>query len=369
MRTVSFGVSVAVGALLFSAACGGRVDGSTEHGTVADEVPASDLGGGRPPAVSKAPETVAEDLGEPSALAVSGDRLVFVTRSTMLEGELVRAGAVFVADVRTGPALMIAIDRQGAVYETLALAKDRAYVGASDGRIVVVSLDGGEARTLAELDGPAVALAASATHVYAATRSGALVRIPADGGELETLGGAAAEVRGLAALDGALFVATDDGAVARIDVASRSVDVVSRGGGVPCAMVNDDRRVYWTSVDDDGGKVLGVSAADGAVVHVADVEVPACAIAAAGPNLYFATTTRAEATAPRATGGPAPLDGAVGSMEAGAGLGLMRASAAGGEPVRIAEADHARAHPGALAADRGSLYFLTDTAVLRLRTR
>jgi hypothetical protein len=45
----------------------------------------------------------------------------------------------------------------------------------------------------------------------------------------------------------------------------------------------------------------------------------------------------------------------------------MRAPIAGGEPVAVARASRALAQPGAVAVDGTHVYWLTETAVLRLR--
>jgi hypothetical protein len=45
----------------------------------------------------------------------------------------------------------------------------------------------------------------------------------------------------------------------------------------------------------------------------------------------------------------------------------MRAPIGGGEPVAIAQASRALAQPGAVAVDASHVYWLTESAVLRLK--
>ena len=61
-----------------------------------------------------------------------------------------------------------------------------------------------------------------------------------------------------------------------------------------------------------------------------------------------------------------PVKGSGGRATSTSGLGLMRAPIAGGEPVAVAQASRALTQPGAVAVDATHVYWLTDTAVLRL---
>jgi hypothetical protein len=93
----------------------------------------------------------------------------------------------------------------------------------------------------------------------------------------------------------------------------------------------------------------------GEVATVASGAFSACAIAADHDSLYFATTI------------PNALPVKAGGGDSSPGLGLMRAPIAGGEPVAIAEASRALAQPGAVAVDATHVYWLTESAVLRLK--
>ena len=103
--------------------------------------------------------------------------------------------------------------------------------------------------------------------------------------------------------------------------------------------------------------MLRLSLEGGEVTTVASGAFSACAIAADGDNLYFATTL------PNAL----PVKSGDGAGTSTSGLGLMRAPIGGGEPVAIAEAARALAQPGAVAVDDTHVYWLTQAAVLRLR--
>jgi hypothetical protein len=103
--------------------------------------------------------------------------------------------------------------------------------------------------------------------------------------------------------------------------------------------------------------VLRLSLDGGEVTTVASGAFSACAIAADSQSLYFATTV------PNAL--PVKSGDTAGAPTSG--LGLMRAPIAGGEPVAIAEAARALAQPGAVAVDQTHVYWLTQSAVLRLR--
>ncbi len=345
---------IVVGALLsLFTACGGRADeGTTIEGSVSSTLPPpSDTGGFAPPmpATSAGPERIAEGVGTPSALAVTSDRIVFTTRSTIVAGETVATGALFVRDKDVGPALMLAVDRQGASYDALATDDTTAYVAASDGRIVAVPFVGGATTTIADLEAPAVALAASGAHVFFADQAGRVGRVAKAGGKAENLVAGAGAVRGLDADEAAVYIATakSGGAAARIlRVSLEGGDrKVLTSGNEPCAMVRDGRRLFWTSPGAPDshavgtGAVMRLSLDEGEVTTVASGAFSACALAAGGNSLYFA---------------------------ASAGVGLMRASLAGGPPTMVTGAAGALAQRGAIAVDTQYVYWLTEAAVVRL---
>jgi hypothetical protein len=95
----------------------------------------------------------------------------------------------------------------------------------------------------------------------------------------------------------------------------------------------------------------------GEVATVASGSFTACAIAADKDSLFFATTV------PNAL----PVKSGDATSAPSSGLGLMRAPIAGGEPVAVAQASRALAQPGAVAVDASHVYWLTESAVLRLR--
>lgn len=356
MRTVSLAPLFALSLL----ACGGLVDAPADEAPL-PAPPRTQEGEATPaPELPRGPERVADGVGRPSALGLAQDRVVFTTRATVVEGQMVDAGGLFVSDKRTGPALLVALDRQGASFDALALDDERAYVATSDGRLLGVPLFGGAETVLAELAEPAVALATSGDHVYFATGSGALARAPKVAGTVEPVGSAGAPVRSLLVDGSSVLAATagDDGvgAVVRVEIGTGASEVLS-SAGAPCAMVKDGRQLYWTTAKDAAsGAILSLSLEDGAVTTVAKGAFAACAIAADGQSLWFATTSTARS--------PGSLETA--SLEA-AGDGLMRAPAGGGDPVHVAGAARVLAHPGAIAADERHVYWMTESAVLRLR--
>lgn len=362
------------GLLVVLAACGGSVDSSTGSD---DSLPVPGREGEQGlylPARPGGPDNIADRVGSPTAIAMTADRVVFTTRTTTLAGHRVEAGALFVADKRVGPALMVSVDRQGASFDTLATDGATAFVGTSDARLLAVPVAGGTTTTVATLEAPAVAIATSGKYVYFATSAGALARVAKKGGETEPLATITGTVRGLEADDVAVYVATGaaeetPAGIVRVPLDGGDVRVLT-SRGEPCAMIREGRRLFWTSLaaaspaESDTakpakGEVLRLSLDGGEVATVASGAFTACAIAADKDSLYFATTvTRA---LPVKSGGPLLAAGASG------GLGLMRAPIAGGEPVAIAEASKALARPGAVAVDASHVYWLTETSVLRLR--
>lgn len=369
------GKRVVLGGLLaILSACGGQVETGGAGSDPVASPQRDDEQGLYQPASAGGPDRVADGIGTPSAIVMTDDRVVFTTHRTRLSGELVEAGALFVADKRVGPAEMISIDRQGASFDALATDGTTAFVATSDARLLSVPVAGGKTTTVAALEAPAVALAASGNYVYFATDTGALARVAKKGGEAEPLATITGDIRGLDADDVAVYVATgaaeDEGGspspagIVRVPLDGSAVAVLS-SGGEPCAMIRDGRRLFWTSLaagtaaDPSApgkGEVLRLSLDGGEVATVASGSFSACAIAADKDSLYFATTL------------PSALPVKAGDAKAGGtgGLGLMRAPIGGGEPVAIAQASHALAQPGAVAVDATHVYWLTESAVLRL---
>lgn len=352
------------------AACGGHVEPTTESG---DSPPLSSQEGEPGLYLSTnpgGPEHVADGLGTPTALAMANERVVFTTRTTTLSGERVEAGALYVADKRVGPALVLAVDRRGASFDALAADLTTAFVATSDGRLVSVALAGGEMKTLAVLSTPAVVVAVAGNHVYFATDAGALGRLAKAGGEVEVLATITGAIRGLEVDDAAVYVATGPGeevpaGIVRVPLDGTKVHVLT-SGGEPCAMIRDGRRLFWTTLParetpepstPTTGEVLRLSLDGGDVATVASGAFTACAIASDEQNLYFATRLPSAESVASTGGRDAPA----------ANLGIMRAPIAGGEPVAIAAAAHVLVQPGAVAVDGSHVYWLTETAVLRLR--
>jgi len=368
-----------------AAACGGLVDDGASSGDAiplpprSEEAPAP-AGTGAP---RTGPEAVAEGLGTPSAIAMTADRVVFTTRTTTLGGQRVEAGALFVADKKVGPALMIAVDKQGASFDALATDGKDAWVATSDARLLATPVAGGETRAVATLPAAAVLLAVAGGHVYFATEAGAVGRVAEGGGEPESLGAVAGAVRGLEADDAAVYVATGardyaPAGITRIPLdAPGDAKVIAGGeggpaaGGEPCAMVRDGRRLFWSATAPasassaagaSGAPTAGATGgvyrlaldAPAAISTVASGAFAACAIAVDDTSLWFATA--ASSALPVKSSGAAT-----------AGLGLMRAPVAGGEPTPVAGAAGALAQPGSIAVDGTHLYWLTSTSVLRLK--
>jgi hypothetical protein len=349
---------------LAASACGGKtadpapVDGSKSIIAPPRSADAPRDPGASGPALPSGPETIASDIGEPSALALDGERVVFATRRTIVEGELARAGAVFVRDKRVGAPLMIALDREGGAYETLATDGMSAFVATDDARIVRVPLQGGDAELVADLGEPATALATAGDDVYFAGESGAVGRVLKAGGTPEALGSVPGAARGLTADDASVYVASAQGGITRITIATKAASALAPGAGEPCAMVRDGSRLFWTATSAGGtGAVLRLPLAGGDVATVASGAFAACAIAADETSLYFATSKP----------GTAPGEMSVKSLGGAPGLGLMRAPMGGGDPVTIAGATGALAQPGSVAVDASHVYWLTSSAVVRLR--
>jgi hypothetical protein len=359
------------GLLVILSACGGSVDRTPATTDPVVTPPRDGDQGLYLPTKSGGPDHVADGIGTPSAIAMTADRVVFTTHDTMVGGERVAAGALFVADKRVGPALLLGIDHQGASFDALTTDGTTAFVATSDARLLGAPVAGGATTTLAALTAPAVALATSGKHVYFATNAGALARVAKSGGSPEPLGTIAGSIRGLEADDVAVYVATGaaSGAagpaagIVRVPLDGSATTMLA-SGNEPCAMIRNGRSLFWTSLAPmtdattklDKGEVLRLSLDGGPVATVASGAFAACAIAADQDSLYFATTV--PSALPTRSGGS--------SAAPSSGLGLMRAPIAGGEPVAIAEASKALAQPGAVAVDASHVYWLTESAVLRL---
>jgi hypothetical protein len=360
---------VFVGLLAILGACGGRVD---PDGDGALALPPRDAPQGEQglyqPAGAATPDHVADDVGSPSAIAMTDERVVFTTHSTRLSGELVQAGALFVADKRVGPAAMLSVDRQGASYDALATDGATAFIATSDARLLGVPVAGGSTTVLATLEAPVVALAAFGNHVYFATEAGALGRVAKTGGDVTPLATVTGDIRGLEADAAAVYVATgaaEETPAGIVRVALDGTDVsVLASGTEPCAMIRDGRSLFWTSLGAAPasanalakGEVRRLSLDGLEVATVASGSFSACAIAADRESLYFATTVT----------NALPVK-AGGSTVGSGGLGLMRAPIGGGEPVAVLQASHALAQRGAVAVDATHVYWLTESAVLRLK--
>ncbi|MBX3186101.1 MAG: hypothetical protein KF819_03760 [Labilithrix sp.] len=361
------GKRVFVGALALVAACGGRVDGTSDSAENVGTPPREEGTSSFLPTPS-GPQTVAEGLGAPSALALTDDAVLFTTRNTMIAGELLTVGALFAFDKKVGPALMIAVDREGAAYDAVATDGSTAFVATSDGRIVKVSVRGGATTRVASLGAPASAITLSGKYVYYADDGGAIGRVAVAGGEPEIVGAVAGVVRGIEVDEAAVYVAVgaskereDKPAIVRLALDGGETRV-TEASGEPCAMIREGRRLFWTSLGSETseaapgaekGRVLRMSLDGGEIATVASGAFTACAIASDKESLYFATTL------PNAV--PVRRGGAA------AGLGLMRAPIAGGEATLVPGALHALAQPGAVNVDATHVYWLTGTAVLRLR--
>lgn len=363
-KSIGFG-----GLLVILSGCGGGVDTTPAP---SDPLPPASQSAGNPglyiPNAPVVPDRVAQGVGTPSALALTQDRVVFTTHDTVVSGEVVAAGALFVADKRVGPALMIGIDREGASFDALTTDGTTAFVATSDGRVLATPVAGGTTATIATLAAPAVALTSAGNYVYFATNAGALARVVKTGGTTEALATVTGTIRGLEADDVAVYVATGaaeqtPAGIVRVALAGGALTVLS-SGNEPCAMVRDGRSLFWTSLAPtagtttklDKGAVLKLSLDGGNVATVASGAFAACAIAADQDSLYFATTV------PNAL----PVKSGSTSGAPSSGLGLMRAPIAGGEPVAIAQASKALSQPGAVAVDGSHVYWLTASAVLRL---
>ena len=324
---------ISLGLFAFLAACGGGIDPSTP----AAAEPATDppvqgvyVGPSAPSA-----ETLTGEIGTPSAMVLTDDYVVVTTHDTLLQGERAAAGALFLVEKRPAPALMIALDHQGASFDALAIDGKSAFVATSDGRLLSVPLAGGEPKTLTTLGDAATTISAISGYVYYATKSGEVGRVPEDGGDLTPLATITGPITSLSADDAAVYVATgtsEEVAAGIQEIAFDGTVKALTGGGQPCAMIRDDRTLFWTA----GGQVQRLSLDGGDAATLAS-SLQACALAADATSLWFAGSA-----------------------------GILRAPLAGGAPVQVAASPDGLMQPGAVAVDSGYVYWLTNTAVLRL---
>jgi hypothetical protein len=173
------------GLLVVLAACGGHVESDSTFGDSSRAPQRDDEQGLYFPGESGLPENVAVGLGAPTAIAMTDDRVLFTTRTTILEGESVEAGALYAIDKRGGSALALAVDRRGASFDALVTDGKTAFIATSDARLLAMPASGGTPSTLATLAAPAVTLTLSGGYVYFATDTGALARVAAAGGAVE----------------------------------------------------------------------------------------------------------------------------------------------------------------------------------------
>jgi sugar lactone lactonase YvrE len=342
MRTASFASMIGTGVALL-VACGGLVDqGSTPDG----EIGAPDRGG----SVSPQPKTetaasadvVAADVGTPSAIAMTEDRVYFTTRSTLQNGVMNDAGALFAVFKRLGSKpLMLSTDSRSAHYEALAIDGTHAYVATSDSRLFRIPLEGGSEDAIADLSAPAVSITVDATHVVFATSAGVVERVPKDGtGAIEAVATVAGRPRAVTVDDdGAVYVATsvtegEGGSIVKITGAGEP-SVLTTSASSPCAMMRDGDSLYFSA----SSAVHRLSLAGGPPTTVTAGSFAACALAADKDDLFFATA---------------------------GGAGLMRAPATGGESTPITAAKRALSTPGAVAVDASHVYWLDATSVLRV---
>lgn len=323
-------------------ACGGLADGGIATG---DAIPAPERAGEPPAPQPKtetvaAPEVVADDVGTPTSLAMTGERVYFTTRTTLQGGVMHDAGALFAVFKRPGSkALILSTDTKSAHYEALTLDGTHAYVATNDARLFRVPLEGGTEEPIADLAAPAVSITVDATHVVFATSAGVVERVPKDGtGAIEPVATVAGRPRAVSVDDGgAIYVATsvtegEGGSIVKI-AGRGEPSVLTTSAASPCAMIRDGEKLFFSA----SGAVHRLSVTGGPPSTVTAGSFAACAIVVDGSDVFFAAGT----------------------------IGLMRAPALGGEPTAVIGAKHALATPGAVAVDTSHVYWLDGTSVLR----
>ena len=341
MRTASFASMFGTGVALL-VACGGLVDQG--NGSTGD-VGAPDRGGNLSPQpateTAATPDVVAADVGTPSAIAMTEERVYFTTRTTSQNGVMNDAGALFAVFKRPGSkALVLSTDQKSAHYEALAVDGTHAYVATSDARLFRIPLEGGVEDDIADLSAPAVSITVDSTHVVFATSAGVVERVLKDGtGAIEAVATVAGRPRAVSVDDdGAIYVATsvtegEGGSIVKISGAGEP-SVLTTSASSPCAMVRDGDRLYFSAASG----VHRVSLTGGPLATVTAGTFAACAIAADKDDLFFATGS----------------------------VGLMRAPATGGESRPVAAAKRTLVTPGAVAVDASHVYWLDATSVLRV---
>ena len=349
MRTASFASMFATGVALL-VACGGIVDQGNGTGTGPNggEENGADRGNvsAQPTSETAAdPDVVAADVGTPSAIAMTEDRVYFTTRTTSQNGVMNDAGALFAVFKRAGSKpLILSTDVKSAHYEALAVDATHAYVATSDARLFRIPLEGGAEDPIADLSAPAVSITVDATHVVFATSAGIVERVLKDGtGAIEAVATIAGRPRAVSVdEDGAIYVATsvtegEGGSIVKVGGAGEP-SVLATSASSPCAMVRDGDRLYFSAASG----VHRLSLAGGPLTTVTAGSFAACALAADKEDLFFATAERAGTS------------------------GLMRAPATGGESKPIAAAKRTIVTPGAVAVDASHVYWLDATSVLRV---
>lgn len=347
MRTASIASMFATGVALL-VACGGLVDQGTGTGTGTapnGEDTAVDRGNvsSQPTTTETAadPDVVAADVGTPSAIAMTDDRVYFTTRNTLQNGVMNDAGALFAVFKRPGSKpLILSTDVKSAHYEALAIDRTHAYVATSDARLFRIPLEGGAEEDIADLSAPAVSITVDATHVVFATSAGVVERVLKDGtGAIEPIATVAGRPRAVTVDDeGSVYVATsvtegEGGSIVKISGAGEPA-VLTTSASSPCAMVRDGDRLYFSA----SSAVHRLSLSGGPPATVTAGAFAACAIAADKDDLFFATGS----------------------------VGLRRAPATGGESKPVAAAKRTLLTPGAVAVDASHVYWLDSTSVLRV---
>ena len=287
----------------------------------------------------------------PQALRVVGGQVFFTTKKSILGGEPSDNGQVMTLD-KNGQVLSIALDRFGAGYEALASDGQELVWSTSDGRVMAVSVRGGDARTLNRGEPGIVSLAVDASYVYVArdnAGAGSVSRIPRQGGEPETILEGLVRPRGIAVGAAGVYVAMAGngkkaGVIHRIDAQTLARTIVAEGQNAPCGIVADRGKVIWTNA--------GEGAADGTVMGLTGTTATALATGQAAP---CTVTTDADSAywAPSSTL-RAPL---------------MKAKLAGGSPIAVALDGAATVSTdlGTVAVDEQFVYWATDTAILRAK--
>ncbi len=336
MRSTTSSIPSLFGCVLVAlvAACGGRADAPLDETTVPapEREPTGDEGLFIPPTIPGV-DRIADGLGTPSAIALSENDIAFTTRATMVGGELVAAGGLYVKNKKVGVPLLLLLDGRGAAYESVVVDGGEAFIGTSDGRVLTLPLRGGQETAIVEAESPVSALTVTGTFVYYATNQNEVLRVLRTGGKSEPIGKVSSPVRGIEVDDEKVYVATTD---AIVRFTKTEGHVVEGASGSPCAMIRDGRKLFWTNQATDRPSVLRLALDVGDVQAVVAGGSPACAIASDAASVVFATDS-----------------------------GLMRVPTSGGRPEKVSGSMNALTKPGAVAVDGTHVYWLTHDAVLR----